>query len=336
MPKFQVIITDHVHEPLSIERSVLGDIAEVAALEATSNADLDSRVEQADALMVFHFVSIEAELMKRMKNLKVVARCGAGFDNVDGAFARQQGIAVTNVPDYGTEDVADTAIGLVLSIARGTHRMSHLCQSGAKDASGAENWSYELGAPLRRIRGQVFGILGLGRIGTAVALRAKAFGYQVVFFDPYVSDGSEKALGIQRVETLSALMQQSHVVSCHCLLSEETRQIINRDTIAMMPRGGILVNTSRGSVVDPLAVLEALESGHLMGAALDVLPQEPPDSAHPLVQAWRTPGHPAHERLLLTPHAAFYCEEGLADMRLKAAKNVRSILLGEPCRNVVN
>lgn len=330
MSRFQVIVTDFIHEPLDMEREVLGDIADVVSLDATSNADLDERVEGAHALLVFHFVSIREELIRRMPNLKVIARCGAGFDNIDHAFAAEQGIAVTNVPDYGTEDVADAAMAMVLSIARGTHRMNQLCLEGEK------NWCYELVVPLRRIRGQVLGIIGCGRIGSAMALRAKAHGYDVQFFDPGAPDGTDKALGIRRVESLEALLQSSDVVSCHCVLNEATHHIINPKSIRLMKPGSILVNTSRGGVVDTSAVLDALEEGRLLGAGIDVLEVEPPDDSDPLMQAWRDPSHPAHTRLILTPHAAFYSEEGLMDMRRKGSQNVRRVLLGEPCRSVIN
>lgn len=330
MHKFKVVVTDFIHEPLEIEREVLGDIADVVSAGATCNEDLDGQVEDAHALMVYHFVSIRESLMKRMPNLKVVARSGAGYDNIDIAYARSVGVDVTNVPDYGTEDVADSAIALTLSLARGTHRMSHICQKGT------DNWCYELVIPLKRIRGQTFGILGAGRIGTAVALRAKALGFDVIFYDPYAPDGTDKALGIRRVESVDALLEQSNVVSCHCLLSDETHHVIHCDNIERMRPGSILINTSRGGVIDPLAILKGIEDGRLMGAGIDVLEQEPPDPEHPLIQAWRDPNHPAHERLILTPHAAFYSEEGLGDMRRKGAQNVRRMLLGEPCRNVIN
>jgi D-3-phosphoglycerate dehydrogenase/C-terminal binding protein len=176
----------------------------------------------------------------------------------------------------------------------------------------------------------------LGRIGTAAALRAKALGFQVIFYDPYVANGVDKALGIGRTESLGQLLSSSNVVSCHCLLSDETRHIIDAESIGLMPRGSLLINTARGGVVEPMAILKGLESGQLMGAGIDVLEQEPPSDDHPLLRAWRDPLHPAHERLILTPHAAFYSEEGLADMRRKGAENVRRVLLGEPCRNIVN
>ena len=325
-----VYVTDFIPEPLDIERGILGDLADVVALNARSTADFEARVQDAAALMVYHFLHVHAATIQRLPSLKIIVRCGAGFDNVDGQFARSRGIDLTNVPDYGTEDVADTAIAMALTIARGTHRLNHLCQREDSD------WTYGPVVPLNRIRGQVFGIIGLGCIGTATAQRAKAFGFNVVFYDPYVSDGFDKALGIRRAETIHELMKQSNVVSCHCLLSDETRHIVNRDTIELLPDHSIIVNTARGAVVDAEAILEGLESGKLLGAGLDVLEEEPPTENHPVLKAWRDPNHPAHTRLVLTPHAAFYSQQGLEDMRRKGAENVRRMLLGQPLRNVVN
>jgi len=328
--KFQVVVTDFIHEPLEIEREILGDVADVHALSALSSEEIDERVDQADALLVYHFVSIQQSVIERLVRCRVIVRCGAGFDNVDHAFARTRGIDVCNVPDYGTEDVADTALGLMLSLTRGTHLLNAHCHRGT------HNWSYELARPLWRLRGRTFGVLGIGRIGTAAALRAKAFGMDVAYYDPYARDGTDKALGIRRVERLQDLLAQSHVLSCHCCLSEETRHIINCDSLQAMRPGSFLINTARGAVVEPEAILTGLESGRLAGAGIDVLAEEPPSDEHPLLKAWREPSHPAYERLILTPHAAFYCEEGLEDMRRKGCENVRRVLLGEPARNVIN
>lgn len=328
--KFKVLVTDFITEPLDVERTVLGDIAEVVALEAQSEAELRTQVKDADALMVYHFVSVRQPTIQNLENCRLIVRCGAGYDNIDHAFARTRNIPVANVPDYGTEDVADAAIGLALSIARGTHLYNHRCQRGT------ESWIYTIASPLHRVRGRKFGIIGIGRIGTATALRAKALGCDVAFYDPLVPDGHDKAIGVRRADTLEELLSQSSIVSCHCPLTPQTRHIINPKSIELMPRGSILVNTARGAVVDPLAVLKGLETGILAGAAIDVLEQEPPSDDHPLVKAWRDPNHPAFERLILTPHAAFYSEEGLLDMRRKGSENCRRALLGTPLRNVVN
>jgi len=157
-----------------------------------------------------------------------------------------------------------------------------------------------------------------------------------VFHDPYVPQGRDKSLGVRRAETLAELLGQAHVVSLHCPLTDETRHLINRRTLALLPRGSFVVNTARGGVMDAMAVLDAITSGHLAGAGIDVLESEPPADDHPLLRAWRDPAHPAHDRLILNPHAAFYSEEGAIDMRVKAAQNCRRALLGEPLWNVVN
>ena len=158
----------------------------------------------------------------------------------------------------------------------------------------------------------------------------------VAFYDPYKPDGYEKSLGIRRVETLPELLSQSLAVTLHCPLGDETRHLIDAAAIAAMPRGSYLVNTSRGGVVDCAALPDALASGHLAGAGIDVLEQEPPLPDDPLLRAWRDPRHAAHHRLILNPHLAWYCEDGRAEMRRKGAETCRRALLGLPLRNVVN
>ena len=326
----KVVITDFVTEPLDCERQILGDLADVVACDAAHESELVGRIEDADAIMMYHNLAISEVTINELKHCKLIVRCGVGFDNVDRAAARRRGIDVANVPDYGTEDVADSAIGMALTLSRGIHFMNNRLRA----ASGP--WSYTQVAPLPRLRGRTFGIIGIGRIGTAAALRAKALGMNVVFYDPYVPDGYEKSLGVQRVNLLEELLQGSHIVSAHCPLTPETHYMMNCKTIAKMPRGSYLINTARGGVVDVMAVLDAITSGHLTGAGIDVLESEPPANNHPLLQAWRDPSHPAHHRLILNPHAAFYSEEGLMDMRIKGSENCRRALLGQTLRNVVN
>jgi len=330
MPRFKVVVTDFVADELATEKRILGDIADIEAFDANTEADLVGRIETANAIMIYHNVSLGKETIARLTNCKVIVRCGVGYDNVDWRFARERGIAVANVPDYGTEEVADSAIGMALTLARGIH----LYNSRLQEKKGP--WSYTQAAPIVRLRGRVFGLVGLGRIGSATALRAKALGMDVVFFDPYQTDGYDKALGIRRVERLADLLAQSHVVSVHCPLTEETKHIIDAAAIAKMTRGSFLVNTARGACVDLAAVPPAIASGQLAGAGIDVLPHEPPPDDHPLLVAWRDPNHLCHDRLIVNPHAAFYSEEGLLDMRVKGAETCRKALLGEPMRNVVN
>ena len=325
-----VVITDFLHDELQLERRILGETAAVTALGAHDEDELVGRIEQADALIVYHEVAVRRKTIARLEKCKLIVRGGVGVDNVDVEFARQRGIPVANVPDYGSEEVADTAIGMTLALARGVHFFN----SRLRAAKGV--WSYEQVVPLARLRGSVFGVVGLGRIGTAVALRVKALGMGVVFYDPYKPDGYDRALGVRRAETLEELLSQSLVVSLHCPLTDETRQMIDAAAIARMPRASYLVNTARGGVVDTRALPEAIASGQLAGAGIDVLEQEPPPEDDPLLVAWRDPNHAAHHRLILNPHAAFYSEEGLLDIRRKSAEACRRALLGLPLRNVVN
>ncbi|MDB6075779.1 MAG: putative 2-hydroxyacid dehydrogenase [Verrucomicrobiaceae bacterium] len=328
--KPKVIITDFISEPLTYEREILGDLAEVTALGAEREPELAGRIEEADVVVMYHQLSIGRETIERLKHCRFIVRGGVGVDNVDRVAARERGIDVANVPDYGTEDIADTAIAMMMTLTRGVHFLN----SRLRRNEGP--WHYRQAAPVWRLRGRVFGLIGIGCIGMATALRAKAMGMDVVFYDPYVPQGLDKALGLRCVSSLEELLRQAHVLSVHCPLNEHTKAMINTNTLALMKPGGFLINTARGGIVDPHAVLAAITGGHLAGAGLDVLPLEPPDPADPLIMAWRDPSHPAHDRLILNPHSAFYTEEGLADMRIKSSHNVRRVLLGEKPWNVVN
>jgi len=330
MPDYQVIVTDFIKPPLMIENEILGGIANVIALDANGEADLQGRIEDADAIMMYHFITLSEATIRRLKKCKLIVRCGVGIDNIDHRTAREVGIPVANVPDYGAEEVADSAMAMMLTLTRGVHYANSRLQREV----GA--WSYEQVVPIHRLRGRTFGVLGLGRIGIATALRAKAFGLRVIYYDPYAPDGCDKAIGIEQVETLDQLLQQSEILSAHCPRTSETQHIIDDAAIAKMRPGSFVINTARGGVVDAHAVLRAVESRHLRGAALDVLEVEPPDSADPLIRAWRDPAHPAFDRIILNPHSAFYSEEGLNDMRIKGSRNCLRVLRGEQPRNVLN
>jgi D-3-phosphoglycerate dehydrogenase/C-terminal binding protein len=331
MNRFQVVLTDYITDSLIPEKEALGDLADFHCLDAHDERELVGRIDDADALILFHNISLTRATIQTLKHCRIIVRCGVGYDNVDGPFARQCGIPLVNVPDYGTEEVADSAIGMMLALARGIVGHNRVFQRDP-----CRLWDYQAASPLFRLRGRIFGIIGLGRIGTATAIRAKALGMHIVFYDPYVVDGLDKALGIQRAESLSELFLQSHVVSLHCPATHETRGMICDRTIRLMPRGSYLVNTARGTLVDTSVIADFIASGHLAGVGLDVLPTEPPFPSDPLIVAWRDPGHPAHERLIINPHAAFYCQEGFHEMRFKAAKSCRTAFEGRPLRNVVN
>jgi len=330
MSRQNVVITDFINDDLQPERKILGELADVTSLGAVDEHQLSGKIEQADALIVYHELGISRETIERLERCKLIVRAGVGFDNVDGPAARERAIPLATVPDYGCEEVADHAIGLALSLVRGIGILNSRLRAGQGE------WSYQQVVPLTRLRGKTFGVVGLGRIGTPAALRAKALGMDVVYYDPCKQDGYDKSLGIRRVESLDELLGQSLIVSMHCPLTDETRRMIDAAAIERMPRGSYLINTSRGGVVDSAAIPAAIASGRLAGAGIDVLQHEPPADDHPLLAAWRDPNHPAHDRLILTPHSAFYSEEGLMDIRVKTAEACVRAFKGLPLRNVVN
>jgi C-terminal binding protein len=316
--RFTVLVADFLDET-SVESAVLGDIASLILAQASDEAGLIDHMPQADAMMMFHDIGILGESsFARAPRCRCVVRAGVGYNNVDVEAATRHGVLVCNVPDYGTEEVADHAIMLLLALTR------RLVSSHQAIREGTWDYRAVLGAP--RLRGKTFGVVGCGRIGTAAALRAKALGLDVVFFDPYLRQGMDKALGIRRVYALDELLEQSHFVSLHCYLNETTQHLMNRATIARMRPGAILINTARGPVIDESALLDALDSGQLAGAGLDVVEREPLDNE-------RLRRHPG---VLLTPHTAFYSVEGYAELRTKTAQEIRRFLLGEPPRNPVN
>ncbi len=313
-----VIIADFL-EDASVEGPILADLADLEIAGAHHEADLAGRLGRADAIVLFHDIPRMSDAtFAAADRLRVVVRAGVGYNNVDLAASGSRGIAVCNVPDYGTEEVADHAILLLLAVAR------HLRVQDAAIRDGA--WDYLAGRATPRLRGKTLGLVGCGRIGSATALRAKAFGLDVAFFDPYVPSGVDKALGVRREFRLEDLLARSDFVSLHSYLDDRSHRLIDAAALARMKPGSILINTARGGLVDQGALLEALDSGHLQGAGLDVFEREPLDDD-------RLRHHP---RVILTPHSAFYSVEGFVELRTKAAEEVRRVLLGEPPRNLVN
>jgi phosphoglycerate dehydrogenase-like enzyme len=302
----------------SVETPFFTDVAELKTVFLDFNAPFPAEVLDATAIILWHGPLVTAEVIARLKNCRAIIRNGVGFDSVDIAAAAKAGIPVCNVPDYGTEEVADHALALTLALYR---------QLFPLDAEAKQlGWKINVFAKMRRLRTQTFGIVGLGRIGTAAALRAKAFGFRVVFFDPYVPAGTHKAVGVERVETLDALLQASDVVSVHCPLTAETRGMIGAREIALLRPGAFVVNTARGDIVQKAPVFAALRSGHLGGAGLDVVEAEP----------LRTPEEAATPNLICTCHAAFCSPEGMVEMRSTSAKIARAAVLGQPVWNRVN
>jgi phosphoglycerate dehydrogenase-like enzyme len=315
-----------------LEREVFGRAATVEVhREREADRIPDGSWRGASALILFHEVPIDDRVVPRLDHCRIVVRAGVGYDQIDIAACGARGIPVCNVPDYGTTEVADHAIALMLGLARG---LVSYHQRLLADAHAGWHWS---GAPLvRRLRGACFGVLGLGRIGTAAARRAAALDMRVLFYDPYLPDGAELAVGWQRADSLEELLAEADVLSLHCPSTPETANIIDADALARMKPDALLINTARGALVDLAALEAALREGKIAGVGLDVLPAEPPDPTHPLLQAFRRREPWIDGRLLLTPHAAWISEAGRVDLRTKAARTVLNYLEQGVLRNCVN
>ena len=307
--------TDH---DASIERPFLTDVADLTTIWLDYNAPFPASVLAAQALILWHGPQVTAEIITRLKNCRAIIRNGVGFDSVDIAAAARAGIPVCNVPDYGTEEVADHTLALILALYR---------QLLPLDAEAKRlGWKIEVQHKMRRLRTQTLGIVGLGRIGTATALRAKAFGFRVVFYDPYVPSGGHKAIGIERVATLPELLALADTLSIHCPSTTETRGMIGAREIAAMKPTALLVNTARGDIVQKAPLFAALREGRLAGAGLDVVENEP----------LRTAEEAATPNLICTCHAAFCSPEGMVEMRSTSAQIARAAVTGKPIWNRVN
>lgn len=324
---YQVLITDSIEPPAAFEQSLLGDFGQARVLQVTPDCPLDDQVGEADALVVYHEVSVTAQTIARMPRCKVIVRGGVGYDNVDVNAARQRGIPVCNIPDYGVDEVADHAIGLLLALNRGFFRVERSLRQSLRP------WDRRVVEPVFRLTGSTLGIIGCGRIGSATVRRALALRMRVLVYDPYLRPGMEKALDVTRVD-LETLLAESDAVTVHTPLTEETRHIINASTLSQMKPHALLINTSRGAVVDTEAVADALERQIIGGAAIDVLAKEPPDRSMALIRLWQD----AADRfnLILTPHIAYYSTAAIEEIRRKGIEEILRVLQGQRPLNCVN
>ncbi|HEX9464013.1 MAG TPA: C-terminal binding protein [Alphaproteobacteria bacterium] len=307
-----------------------GAVLEIHRLLDAGAVPIDSW-RTADAVIVASpRMTIGAEAVSRLERCRVIVRAGIGFDNIDVAACGERAIPVCNVPDYCTEEVASHALALALSLRRGLASYGDML-----NLDPVAGWRWDTAPLVDRLSTQVFGIVGFGRIGRAAAVRARAFGLRILYYDPYVADPPTSP-NYERRDSLEALLADTDIVSLHCPLTPETRGLMSAARFARMKPRSILVNTARGAVVDIEALAAGLRAGRPGGAALDVLPEEPPDPDHELIASWRMQPSWLAGRLLLSPHAAFYSPESLRELRLRAAATVCDALLGRELRNCVN
>lgn len=327
----RILITDrHSKGDEHIEQDAVGPNVELEFFDHHDDVT-DEAWARADGIVTYRGTAAVMAALPKLQRARIVVRGGVGFDGLDLKSLGERSIAVCTVPDYGTTEVADHAIGMMLAMRRGLDRYDSLMRS---DPAG--KWRYLESPCIDRLRGRTFGVFGLGRIGLAAARRASGFDMNVMFYDPHLPDGVDLSTGYKRVTTSEELFETADTVSIHSPHTDETRGAINANLLSRMKPGALVINTARGPIVNLDDMYEALKAGTPTGAALDVLPVEPADTSHPLVKAYMAREEWLEGRLMITPHAAFYSPPGLHDLRSKAVATVAQRLRDGTTRNCQN
>jgi len=323
-------ILDKITNPV-IEQGILGSMADIVCLDAKSEKDLPDSIADFDAVFVFNIVTLSAGSIDKLKKCKLIVRAGVGFDSIDYKYAGSKGIPVVNVPDYGTNDVADHTLALLLAYVRKISLYNNDIQN---DPIGG--WTPNKDKGIRRLTGKTFGIIGLGRIGAAVASRAKAFGMDVIFYDPYLSEGYDKTLLLEKKDRIEDLIKLSDVISVHVPLNDKTQGLVNYGLLRITEKSPILINTSRGKIVELDSVFQLIKENKIEAFLSDVCETEPPDVDNKLIKAYKNKEDWVKDRLIFTPHVAAAARESQNEMSEKAAINLKEYFCRNILRNCVN
>ncbi len=315
MNDLRVVVTDWTFPNLDTERSILADLGvDFEAYQARGENELIEAVAGADALLV-QFAPITANVMAALEGCRVLVRYGVGVDNVDLEEAARHGVPVAYVPDYCMEEVADHTTALMLAMLRRLPTYDGSVRSHQWDAAG-------VGGAMTPLSEATVGLIGLGRIGSEVRERLRPFGCRVVVHDPFLVAHQAEVLGVELV-ALESLLADADAISLHAPLTPASQHLLGADSLALVKPTAVIVNTSRGPLIDTEALAAALRDGRLGGAALDVFEEEPLPADSPLRDC---------PNLLLTPHAAWYSSRSMDRLQRLAAEEVRRALLGEPLR----
>jgi D-3-phosphoglycerate dehydrogenase len=310
-----VVITDCDHGSIEEEKREFGRIgAELILAQIKEEEELIRVCKDADGLLN-QYALLTRKVLEKIPKCKVIGRYGVGIDSVDLKAATDLGIIVANVPDYCVDEVADQALSMILALIRKTVFFDQKVKS--------DQWDFRQGRPIHRIKGKTLGLIGSGRIGLEVAKRISAFGVRVITFDPYLQKTPE---GIELMD-FDTVLKESDFISIHCPLNESTRHLLGEKEFQKMEKKPLVINTSRGPIIDEVALIQALTKRQVSGAGLDVLEKEPPDPQNPLLKM---------ENVIIAPHISFYSEESISELKWRTAENVSSVLLGKWPRSVVN
>jgi len=310
-----VYITDYIQNP-DIEKNVQG-------LKISKNK------ETAEVLLVWH-QAITKEYLKDFPKLKGVVRYGVGYDMVDLDAIEERNIYFCNTPDYGTDEVSDTVIGMLMNIARGITQYDHACKR-YEDGTWQENTL----PYIKRTSDIHFGVIGAGRIGGSILRKAKAIGFNCYFYDHYQDSGYEKMLGVNRIETQDELLKIADIISINTPLTNITRGMVDESFISSMKTGASFINAARGEIVSDIDIFTVpIKSGKLSSIALDVLPQEPPDSST-LINSWKNNEEWISGRVIINPHTSYFSDKAYFEMRTSAAMNAKNIIEGKIPKNII-
>ena len=314
----RILITDIAWPDLAIEKEVLAAVGgEVMVAGGGSADEIIALAPQADAILTC-WKDVPAEALDIAPNCRVVSRYGIGLDNIPIGRATELGMLVTNVPDFCLEEVSDHVMALLLATARQLFPLARTAERS--------DWTRETPRPIPRVKGQTLGLIGFGNIARALVPKALGFGLRVMAYTPRLRP-EDAPQGVEVTNELATLLAASDYVSIHSPLTEETAHLINDAALAQMKPNALLINTSRGGVIDEGALVRALKEGRIAGAALDVTDPEPPPGDNPLLSL---------ENVIVTPHAAFYSVAATAELARKAAENVVTVLRGEVPKTLVN
>lgn len=314
-PQYRVVITECDHGSIDEEKKEFERMdADLFLAQVKEEQDLIRVCKEADGL-INQYALLTRRVLENLPKCKVVSRYGVGVDSVDLKAATDLGIIVANVPDYCMDEVSNQTLSMILTLARKTAFFDQRVKSG--------HWDFRSGIPMYRTRGKTLGLIGCGKIGLEVAQKFSSFGVKVIVFDPYL-DKAPEAIELTDFDTV---LKQSDFISIHCPLNESTRHLIGEPEFGKMEKKPIIINTSRGPIIDEKALIQALINGQISGAGLDVLEKEPPDSQNPLLKM---------ENVILSPHIGFYSEESISELKRRAAENISAVLLGKLPRSVVN
>lgn len=315
----KIIICDLDHSDVNAETAVLNEAGySFRWLHCKTQQEV---IEQCKGAVVLlnQYVKMDRVIFEALPTVKCVVRYGVGYDNIDLEDAKRYGVQACNVPDYGTNEVADQALAFTMALARKVYLTNTLIRNGV--------WDYQKEIPLYRLRESTVGICGIGRIGSAFAQRAHALGCRVIAYDTQYNKPGRTFPGFVEFVSFEELLKTSDIISIHCPLDKNTYHLFDKKSLSLMKPSAYLINVARGGIIDEDALLWALDNKKIAGAGIDVVEHEPLHADSPLLK---------HDNLLVSPHTAWYSEQSAQELKRKAAEEAVRFLKGEPVHYPVN